>query len=49
VNHLIVVDADFLSSFLKIERLYLIPQFYQVVQSTGSRRAGVDCSIAACS
>lgn len=30
MNHLIVVDADFLSSFLKIGRLYLIPQFYQV-------------------
>lgn len=26
----IVIDADFLSSFLKIERLYLVAEFYQV-------------------
>lgn len=29
-NYTIVLDADFLSAFLKIERMSLIREFYQV-------------------
>lgn len=30
VNHTVILDTDFLSAFLKIERLPLIREFYQV-------------------